>query len=124
MHFLGENVYLGLYNGLVSAILGHPILFGSNSALRTSAWELLRDRVHRHDSRVHDDVDIAINLLPSMRARFDKELVVGVSARPFRSWTNFWKMVVMFFDTMAINNADENLWRRRRLHRLAARSRA
>lgn len=117
MHFLGENVYLGLYNGLVSAILGHPILFGSNSALRTSAWELLRDRVH-------DDVDIAINLLPSMRARFDKELVVGVSARPFRSWTNFWKMVVMFFDTMAINNADENLWRRRRLHRLAARSRA
>ena len=30
----------------------------------------------------------------------------------------------MFFDTMAINNADENLWRRRRLHRLAARSRA
>ncbi|WP_293773619.1 hypothetical protein [uncultured Corynebacterium sp.] len=93
MHFLGENVYLGLYNGLVSAILGHPILFGSNSALRTSAWELLRDRAHRHDSRVHDDVDIAINLLPSMRARFDKELVVGVSARPFRSWTNFWKMV-------------------------------
>ncbi|WP_293773425.1 hypothetical protein [uncultured Corynebacterium sp.] len=122
MHFLGRNVYLGLYNGLVSVILGHAVLFGSNFALRTSAWERLRERVHRHDKRVHDDVDIAVNLLPSMESRFDSSLVVGLSARPFRSWSNFWKKVTMFFETMYINNADESLWRRRRMHRLAARA--
>lgn len=66
-----------------AALLVNPPLFGSNMALRTSTWVRVRDRVRRHDRRVHDDVDLSFALDLDHRVRLDRDLVVGISARPF-----------------------------------------
>ena len=114
VHWMAEHVYIGAYSSIVSWILGHPVLFGSNLALRASAWHEVRDRVHRETREVHDDFDIAINLAPGSGIRFDPSLRVGVSARPFASARGFARRIDWAFGTMAINHRDESLVRRRR----------
>lgn len=113
VHWVAEHVYIGAYSGIVSTILGHPVLFGSNLALRASTWRDVRTRVHRETREVHDDFDIAINLAPGSGVRFDPSLRVAVSARPFASASGFLRRIDWAFKTMAINHRDESLWRRR-----------
>lgn len=114
VHWVAEHVYIGAYSRIVSVVLGHPVLFGSNLALRATAWRAVRDRVHRETREVHDDFDIAINLEPGSGIRFDRTLRVGVSARPFASASGFARRIDWAFRTMAINHRDESLWHRRR----------
>jgi len=112
--FLGAKVLLGLYSTLVAWVLGHDVLFGSNFALRASAWDYLRTRVHREASWVHDDLDITMNLPPGMGVRYDRELVMSVSARPFDRFSRFWRWVTMAYDTAVINHREQSLLERRR----------
>lgn len=114
VHWIAEHVYIGAYSGIVGLILGHPVLFGSNLALRTSSWLDVRTRVHRETREVHDDFDIAINLAPGSGVRFDPTLRVAVSARPFATARGFGRRIDWAFRTMAVNHRDESLWRRRR----------
>jgi hypothetical protein len=114
VHWVAEHVYIGAYSGIVSLILGHPVLFGSNLALRDSTWLDVRTRVHREIREVHDDFDIAINLAPGSGVRFDPTLRVAVSARPFASAKGFGRRIDWAFRTMAVNHREESLWRRRR----------
>ncbi len=79
-----SHAYLGAYYLLVHAALGHTTVWGSNMALRRAAWQEVRDAVHRWDAEVHDDIDLAFALGPSRRVRYDRRLVVGVSARSLR----------------------------------------
>jgi len=113
-HFIGEKVMIGLYSTLVTWALGHDVLFGSNFALRSTAWQYLRTRVHRDLAWVHDDFDMTINLPPGMGVRFDPSLVVGVSARPFDEFSRFWRWVTMALDTIVINHREQSLLERRR----------
>lgn len=114
VHWLAEHIYIGAYSTIVRGILGHPVLFGSNLALRASLWAQVRTRVHRGTREVHDDFDIALNLAPGTGVRFDPTLRVGVSARPFSSWSGLARRVDWAFRTMAINHRDESLLARRR----------
>jgi glycosyltransferase involved in cell wall biosynthesis len=114
VHWVAEHVYIGAYSRIVGALLGHPVLFGSNLALSASAWHDVRSRVHRETREVHDDFDIAINLTPGSRIRFDPTLRVAVSARPFATVSGIARRFDWAFKTMAINHHDESLWRRRR----------
>jgi glycosyl transferase family 2 len=79
-----SRAYLGAYYLLVHAALGHTAVWGSNMALRRRVWEEVRDGVHRWDAEVHDDIDLAFALGPRRRVRYDRRLVVGVSARSVR----------------------------------------
>ena len=114
IHWFAETFYIGTYSNVVSHVLGHDVLFGSNLAIRASAWKVLRERVHRNLRWVHDDLDLAINLAPGMGVRFDRTLVVDVSARPFDSWSSLGHRVQMALDTFAINHREHSLWDRRR----------
>jgi len=113
-HWVAEHLYIGTYAHLIAAAFGHDVIFGSNFALRASAATMLRERVHRDDRDIHDDLDLTINLRPGMGVRFDERLVVGVSARPFDSFSRLARVFTMAFHTFAVNYREESFWSRRR----------
>lgn len=76
--------YLGAYLVVVSPALGHVPLFGSNFAVRRSAWREVRNEVHRRDTLMHDDMDLSMHLGPCRRIRRDRGLTVGMSIRALR----------------------------------------
>lgn len=75
--------YLGAYYVLTWPMLGHVPVFGSNMAMRRTAWESVRFTVHRHDSLVHDDLDLAFHLGEQHGIRYERRLRMGISMRPF-----------------------------------------
>ena len=117
IHWIAEHCYIGAYRLVVGAMLGHPVLFGSNLALRRATWVAARARTHHDRADVHDDLDLTINLPPGTHLRFDPHLVVGVSARPFDDVAGLARRVRMAFRTFAVDFAEESLWSRRRAWR-------
>ena len=81
--WLGQKFYLGAMSPIMTPWLGHPVVFGSNFAMRTELWLKLRDRVLSDRADIHDDLDLSIRMRPSDNIVFDETLRVGVSARPF-----------------------------------------
>lgn len=77
--------YLAAYQAASAPALGHPALFGSNFAMRADAWRAVRESVHRHDERVHDDFDLAYHLGRAHRIRYQSGLDMTIAIRPFRS---------------------------------------
>jgi glycosyltransferase involved in cell wall biosynthesis len=78
------DAYLGAYAIATGLALGHAPLFGSNFAMRRSAWLDVRSEVHRSGTELHDDLDLSFHLGIAHRIRWDPRLVVGISSRPFR----------------------------------------
>jgi glycosyltransferase involved in cell wall biosynthesis len=72
--------YHGAYFGLIGVMLGGPPLYGSNLAVRRTAWLAVRDRFHRDDPMVHDDLCLTIHL-GARRRRLEPRIGVAVSAR-------------------------------------------
>jgi len=110
----GERLQMPIYYGPIAWLFGHQVVFGSNFAIRAEAWCAIRGIVHRDDREVHDDFDIAINLLPGMGVRFDRSLVVGVSARPLTSWSRMMRTYRMGLYTFVVNHRERSLLARRR----------
>lgn len=113
VHWVAETLYIGGYVWFVGLLLGHPPLFGSNLALRRGAWHRLRDVVHRDLREIHDDLDLAIHVAPDMGVRFDPTLTVGVSARPFASFSGFQRRIDWAFGTLGLNWRERSLLDRR-----------
>jgi len=110
----GERLQMPIYYGPIAWLFGHDVVFGSNFAIRADAWRAIRGIVHRDDREVHDDFDIAMNLLPGMGVRFDRSFVVGVSARPLTSWSRLMRTYRMGIHTFAVNHREHSLLARRR----------
>ncbi|MDH6180628.1 glycosyltransferase involved in cell wall biosynthesis [Microbacteriaceae bacterium SG_E_30_P1] len=117
VHWMAENLYIGGYIWFVGLLLGHPPLFGSNLAFRADAWRRVRTSVHSDLREIHDDLDLAIHLEPTMTVRFDRTLVVGVSARPFKSFAGFRRRIRWAFGTLGLNWRERSLLDRRRERR-------
>jgi glycosyltransferase involved in cell wall biosynthesis len=99
----GRALYLGWYFWALGLMLGHTPLFGSNLALRASAWRRMRETAHRDSATVHDDLDLSYQVRPGMVVCFDEQLRMQISARPFDSALSFawrsWRGVA----TIAVN---------------------
>ncbi|MCM6762548.1 glycosyltransferase family 2 protein [Rathayibacter sp. ZW T2_19] len=80
---LARIVYMDAYFALMGSALANWPLFGSNCALRRSAWQEIAEEMHRDDAYVHDDVEISVHLGVRHRIVLDRHLEVGISARPF-----------------------------------------
>lgn len=80
---IARLVYMDAYFVLMGSALANWPLFGSNCAVRRSAWEEIAGEMHRHDPYVHDDVEISVHLGLRHRIVLDPHLEVGISARPF-----------------------------------------
>lgn len=107
-----SRVYLGAYYASMHGALAHPPLWGSNMALRRTAWERVRDRVRRSDPELHDDVDLAFCLGPRARIRRDRSLRVGVSGRSLRGGRQVRRRLVRGLRTVAVHRPTTPTWRR------------
>jgi hypothetical protein len=105
-------VYLGSYYLLVHAALGHTAVWGSNMALRRRTWEEVRHLVHRDDPELHDDMDLAFALGPLRQVRYDRTLVVGVSARSVRGRRQLRRRLDRALRTLQVNWAVSPPWLR------------
>jgi glycosyltransferase involved in cell wall biosynthesis len=113
----GEVLYIGGYFWSMGWLLGHPPLFGSNFAIRASAWARIRETSHRDVRELHDDLDLSFQFQPDMPIVYQSDLRVGVSARPFGSLAGLGRRLYWAYTTVAINAREQPLLARRAAHR-------
>jgi glycosyltransferase involved in cell wall biosynthesis len=61
----------------------HPFLYGSNMAIRRTAWEQIRSTIcgDEHD-RMHEDIDLSLHLTEhGLKITYHPSMITGVSAR-------------------------------------------
>lgn len=77
-----------------------PFLFGSNMAIRKSAWENLKNRLC-NDIYMHEDLDLAIHLYQDgQKISYTKKLLAGASGRRYNdSPRRFYKYMSMYRQT-------------------------
>lgn len=94
------SAYLLGYLIVTAPTLGHLPVFGSNFAMRASAWRGVRRVVHRDDPDLHDDLDIAFHLGDGCRIGYLRGEAMGISMRPFHSARSFATRVFRGFRTV------------------------
>jgi len=109
---LWAAVYMRPYFVLVRGALAQPPLYGSAMAMRRSTWVAVRDRVHRDDPEVHDDIDLSMQLDPAWRVLVDPALAVQVSARPLSGLPSAVLRTRRAFHTFRVNGRRANPVRR------------
>ena len=103
-------LYLGSYYLAMGLALGHLPLFGSNLALRASAWQKIRPQVHRDDPEMHDDVCLSLHLGQQHKCRFDRTLVVGMAPRAVIGAANLARRFRRAFHTLWTHWPAEAPW--------------
>ena len=114
---IGALLYLGAYFVALAPALGHVPLFGSNLALRRSAWARVSRSVHRTDPELHDDLDLSFHLgAPRRRAvrqvRFERAITLRMSHRPFTSGRSMVQRFRRGFRTVFLHWPHELPWLR------------
>jgi len=104
-HLAGVFYFTGLFAGFGSAIAAIP-LWGSNMALRATAWRTVADRVHRHAAGIHDDLDLSCVLGPRGRVRLMPGVVVAVDGRMFASPRAAHQRLSWAMATLRLNRAE------------------
>lgn len=103
-------LYLGSYYLATGLALGHLPLFGSNLALRTSAWQQVRAGVHRDDPEQHDDICLSLHLGQQFTCRFERRLVVGMAPRAVIGTANLVRRFRRAFHTLWAHWPGEAPW--------------
>jgi glycosyltransferase involved in cell wall biosynthesis len=114
VHYLGARWYIGGGTYWVNRWLGIPLVFGSNFAMRSDVWARVRLRVDRANPRIHDDLDLTIHLRESDGVRYDPELRMPVSSRPFAAPSALWRRVWRVVPTFAASWPEGSPWHRAR----------
>ncbi|MFT2706510.1 glycosyltransferase family 2 protein [Clavibacter zhangzhiyongii] len=104
--------YLGAYFASVTLALGHPPLFGSNFALRRTAWQDVRSEVHREGTHLHDDIDLSVHLGPERRIVIDPRLGMGISMRPLTRPSTLPLRMSRGITSLTLHWPRETPWRR------------
>lgn len=119
VHWLGRHVYIGGMYTVLTPLLGHAPLFGSNMAMRADVWRSLSAEVHREQQNIHDDFDLSFHVRPEMTVLRDRGLLVEVSARPFDSWSSLRRRLSYVLPTVRLHYPQEAPRRRRQARRRA-----
>jgi len=79
----GHKADDALRRALVRVTKESHLLFGSNMALRRSAWELIRDEACLDpDDEFHEDIDLSLHLhAHDVKIAYSSDMVTGMSAR-------------------------------------------
>ena len=83
---------------------GQSLLFGSNMALRATAWKIIAGEVCRDKADVmHEDIDVSLHLFShDFRTYYSRHLVVAISARRMdTSFQSFSDYMDRFHNTFA-----------------------
>jgi len=87
----------------------YPFLFGSNMAVRRSAWEQIRSQTCRDESdELHEDIDLSLHLSDNgLRIAYLPTMVAGVSARRLEDSPGCYRYYVDRFDrTYRVHHVD------------------
>jgi glycosyltransferase involved in cell wall biosynthesis len=78
----------------------HTFVFGSNMAIRKSAWAQIQDLIHRdEEDRLHEDIDIALSLFrKNLKVAYDENMIGGMSARRLEDRPREFYSYVMRFE--------------------------
>jgi glycosyltransferase involved in cell wall biosynthesis len=120
---LGKSWWVGGLYWSMTIYLGHSPIFGSNFAMRREVWQQLSPEVHREARDIHDDLDLSLHIKPWMTVRYDPGLVVGISARPFATWTGFTRRLSWIIPTLRNHWPEDSPWARRAARRRYAEER-
>lgn len=104
--------YLWTYQVAMHAAIARPPLWGSCFAMRRDAWLAVRDRVHRDDPELHDDVDLTFALGPTARIRFDPRMRVLVHGRSLAPGPQARRRLVRALRTLRVSWAVQPPWER------------
>jgi glycosyltransferase involved in cell wall biosynthesis len=114
---LGKSWWVGGLYWSMTIYLGHPPIFGSNFAMRREVWAEIGPEVHREERDIHDDLDLSLHVKPWMTVRYDRDLVVGISARPFATWAGFTRRLSWIVPTLRNHWPADSPWARRAARR-------
>lgn len=92
----------------------YHFLFGSNMALRKSAWDIIKDQVCRdEEDLMHEDIDLSVHLAQNnLKIRYVPEMVTGMSARRVEdSPKDYWYYVNRFDRTYKAHDIDDRVLR-------------
>lgn len=78
----------------------HHFLFGSNMAIRRTAWELIRDSTCRDEAdTMHEDIDLSLHLAErDLKVSYLPTMVSGMSARRLEDSPQDYRYYVTRFD--------------------------
>lgn len=82
---LAELLYMRAYFVTVGLALGQMPIFGSNCAVRASAWQRVSGETHLERQDIHDDMDISYHLVKVGRIVYLPSLTMPISPRPMES---------------------------------------
>lgn len=114
---LGKSWWVGGLYWSMTIYLGHAPIFGSNFAMRRAVWDEIGPEVHREATDIHDDLDLSLHVKPWMTVRYDRDLVVGISARPFATWSGFTRRLSWIVPTLRTHWPEDSPWARRAARR-------
>lgn len=114
---LGQAWWIGGLYWSMTLYLGHPPIFGSNFAMRRSVWDEVGAEVHRERTDIHDDLDLSLHIRPWMTVLYAPDWVVGISARPFDTWSGFTRRLSWIVPTLGAHWPEESPWSRRAARR-------
>ncbi len=110
--WLASAAYSSGYRfGAGAALAGVPV-WGSNFAIRRTAWQRCAAGVHRHRAGIHDDLDLSFQLAPWATVRFDRRLRVGAAGRIFTGPGSFARNFRWAFATLKLNWAVQSAGQR------------
>jgi glycosyltransferase involved in cell wall biosynthesis len=110
-------LYVGAYHLVIGAALAHWPLFGSTMMMRRTAWLDVRDEVHRHETLLHDDMDLALHLGDRQlagrgRIAYRRDVVTGISARPLDPGNAPWLRTYRALHSFTVHGTDGLPWSR------------
>lgn len=89
-----------LFFRLTKLTLGHESLFGSNMAIRKELWEKIKSAVCLQDHAVHEDMDIAVHLIPYGKILYDPQLLAFISYRRTKSLSSLFEYTIRWWKTV------------------------
>lgn len=107
---LKTSYFTQVYLDIMKPILnGNEVLAGPNMALSATMWKKVRSQVCLDDSKVHEDIDLAIHII-DLKGKImrDDKLVVGVSGRRMKKnpASFFGEYPLRFIKTLAYHKKD------------------
>jgi len=114
---LAKSMWVGGLYWSMTLYLGHPPMFGSNFVMRREVWAQIGPEVHREQTDIHDDLDLSLHIKPGMTVRYDPDFTVGISARPFASWSGFTRRLSWIVPTLRAHWPEDSPWARRAARR-------
>lgn len=84
----------------------HRFLFGSNMAIRATAWHQIKGLVHQDkNDELHEDIDLALTMFENnLEIIYDAKMIAGMSARRLEdSPRDFYQYVMRFERTFKVH---------------------